>query len=152
MGGGLVSGCEAGLPAEPGVSTSGTADPGDTATAGDPPEDPDLLLLGQLRAELEAVWRSAQRVRGGPGAAHARTARELLGAQRRVLREVGATDTTPPRPGAPGIGRLIVLERRLQASYRRGALAAQSGSFARLLAAMSAGIAQLLTTVPEDLG
>lgn len=144
-----LAGCDLTDPGTPGASPTPT-----------PAADPDAALVDAVRAELDELFvlvstlsDRSPRLRGplaGLLAAHT--------AHRAVLAEDGATEdraTEPPPTTVPGGDPAelwaMVVPREQQASARLvdWAVAAQSGTLARLLASMAAGIsAHLAAAVP----
>ena len=119
------------------------------------PEGPDVALaarvLGDERAMLERVQAT---VRRHPGlAAAVAGARSAHRAHVALLAEAVPSGTTPsgtptprgpqvPSRPAPALSALARAEERLAAAGRDGAVASQSGAFARVLASMAAAAAQ----------
>jgi hypothetical protein len=137
----LVAGCDADEPASTTPSPSAT----ESST---PPADPDVALVDEVVAELDtliAFTEAAALDRPGIGAWPAAFAR-LHRAHRDVLTD-DELDTTSPRirGTAPAVLRQVAnRERAAQRRLADWAVAAESGPLARLLASMSAAVAQQL--------
>ena len=147
VGGALVlAACDAG---DPGATPSPTPFPSTAATSA-APDDPDQALVDQVVAELDELIAftaaAAARRRTGPWPAAFET---LHRAHRDVLTDDALDEATPPeirgsaKEVAQQVGRR---ERRAQQQLAEWALAAQSGPLARLLASMSAALAQQLAS------
>jgi hypothetical protein len=150
----LAAGCDGG---ENGDSTGGSEpSTGSDAptTAGSPDravEDPDRALvrtaLVDERRQLERVeasrsrHRQLRRVLAGAAAVH-RSHVQLLA--KALDGDDAAVDPAPAVPGSPARALRDVRagERRLAGDHTRTAMAARSGTFAQLLAAMAAAAAQ----------
>jgi hypothetical protein len=127
--------------------------PGDGATRAG---DPDAALLGQVLAELgEVSGLVAAASRLAPLRAPMRALGELHAAHLAALAGRPATGRSPaPAFDGPGEALGRVRARELQAQRRLAAwsVAAESGALARLLASMSAGVAQHLAQLPAGAG
>lgn len=132
---GGLSGCDVGDPDRPGASA-------------EPAPDPDGELLDRARTEVDEVLAlvaalTARHRRMAPGL------RDLLAlhtAHRVVLAESGTPTATPTSAGLSGAPDelwtlLLLREHTLQRRLAAWAVQASSGTLARLLASMSAGIA-----------
>lgn len=133
-----------------------TGTPAGAATAAPEQEtddDPDVRLLEELLGDVEASWalvaataRRHRRLRPPLGplvdlhAAH----RELLGEATGSTGEPRASGRGPAVPRDPTAALAAVRRREesLARALTEGAVVAESGSFARVLASMSAGVAQ----------
>lgn len=148
---GGLSGCDIGDPARPGASPGAT-----------PAADPDEELLDRARAEVDAALAlvaalSRHRRMATPLApllalhtAH----RAALAGDERASATPGETPAPPTLSGTPGelwtmlLAREGTLQRRLAAA----AVEASSGTLARLLASMTAGIAAHVAAARADPG
>jgi hypothetical protein len=129
---------------------------GDRGAAGAAAEqDPDAALVDEVLAELTAlsgltasVARYVPALRGP-----ARALEDLHRAHREVLGDAVPTPAPAagPRPPAAAPALLLLRRRELRAQRRLvdWSVAARSGALARLLASMSAGIAQQVAALPE---
>jgi hypothetical protein len=139
----------------PGAEPS-TTSPTSTTTATEPAEDADAALVDDVVAELdELIAFTAAAAAARPEIAAWPTAFERLHrAHRAVLSDDTGQAEQPAVTGTPqAVVRLVT--RREQAAQRRLAdwsLAAQSGPLARLLASMSAAVAQQLAIPPTASG
>lgn len=148
---GGLSGCDIGDPARPGASPGAT-----------PAADPDEELLDRARTEVDAALALVTAL-----SRHGRMATPLapLLAMHTAHRDALAGDDTPtetptgtPAPpslsGAPGElwTMLLARERTLQRRLAVSAVEASSGTLARLLASMSAGIAAHVAAARADAG
>jgi hypothetical protein len=128
---------------------------GTTAPATTPEVDPDDALVDQVVAELDEVLLTVTALAG-----HRKLA-EPLGpflalheAHRAALPE-GVPTVDPPLPQGSvqeQYARLLRRERESGARLAGWAVEAESGTLARLLASMSAGIAAHVTAAPAALG
>ncbi len=149
---GLVAGCDL----DPGDSaTSPTPAATSAAAPAGPPDDATLVEqtlvdLGETSALLAAVT-----------ARFPRLATTLVGlealhsAHRETLGGAGPTpvgDAGDPVDARQALGLVRARELRLQNRLADGAVAADSGALARLLACMSAGVAQQLAVLPGTPG
>jgi hypothetical protein len=144
LGGALfVAGCDADDPA-----SAPSATPEDTTPT---PEDPDLALVDEVVAELDALIAFTS----GAAAARPRISawpaafETLHRTHRAVLTDDEAEDTTPARVrgSAPEVvARVTRREEKAQRRFADWAITAQSGQLARLLASMSAAVAQQLSS------
>lgn len=149
---GLVAGCDL----DPTGTPTGPATAATTATAPDDAPD-DATLVEQTRRDLgeAAVLLTAVTTRfprlGSTLAGFA----ELHAAHREIL---GGPETTPQgdvgdlADARQALGWVRSRELRLQNRLADGAVAAGSGALARLLACMSAGVAQQLAVLPTTPG
>lgn len=144
---GGISGCDIGDPARPGAS------PGATPVA-----DPDEELLDRARTEVEAALALVAAL-----SRHRRMATPLAPllalhtAHRAALAGEGTptgTPSPPPLSGSPGElwTLLLARERTLQRRLAGASVDASSGTLARLLASMSAGIAAHVAAARADGG
>jgi hypothetical protein len=152
---GGLSGCDIGDPARPGASPGAT-----------PAADPDEELLDRARTEVDAALALVTAL-----SRHGRMATPLapLLALHTAHRDALAGDDTPtetptetptgtPAPpslsGAPGElwTMLLARERTLHRRLAVSAVEASSGTLARLLASMSAGIAAHVAAARADAG
>ena len=138
LGLGVVAGCDFDPPGD-----------GVPAGASRPVEDPDSALVAQVVRELtrvaDLVAATGARSRGlRAPLAELRALHVAHGAA------LGATiETTTRAAGRPGtLVAVRTQERRLQSRLADSSVAAESGALARLLASMSAGVAQALTQLP----
>ena len=148
----LTSGCDLDPRAEPGPPAPTTGAPTDPAA------DADLVLLDDVRAGVGTALALVEATRRRHP-----TLRPLLRplalahrAHDAVLADAGrgsdgAQDPAPPVRGDPGraLSALRGRETRLQRDLSDAAVQAGSGGFARVLASMSASVAQHLTLLPE---
>jgi hypothetical protein len=135
----------------------GSDDPGSApATAADP-DDPDTGLVADVVDDLVATLTLVEAARHRHGSLRRQLA-ELAKVHRAHLEALGSSER-PDRPGprraADADAALALVQRREQ--RLRGLLAdraveAQSGRLARLLASMSAAVAQQLAVLPLDRG
>ena len=125
------------------------SEPSDGSPTGDGPSDPDAALVGTLRSELLAMVTVATQAATSPDVTTAvRTT--LVDLASLHLAHADALALTPSASSTPG--RAVVLpwpkvrarERRLQNRLADASVAARSGALARLLASMSAAVAQHL--------
>jgi len=148
--GGLLVG--AGCDADESAS-SATPTPTSTTPA---PEDPDQALVDEVVAELDALIAfneaaAAARPAIGPWPA---AFASLHRAHRAVLSDEGFSATAPQiRGNARAVGRQVTSrEQDAQRRLADWAVAAESGPLARLLASMSAAVAQQLAAPPRGVG
>lgn len=149
---GLVAGCDPGPTGTPTDSSTATA----TAAAPEGAPDDSTLLeqtrrdLGEAAVLLTAVTTRFPRL-GSTLAGFA----ELHAAHRETL---GGAETIAPgdvgelADARQALGWVRSREQRLQNRLADGAVAADSGTLARLLACMSAGVAQQLAVLPASPG
>ncbi|HEV7876420.1 MAG TPA: hypothetical protein VGP00_07075 [Nocardioides sp.] len=147
-----VSACDVARPAgRPGDAAPG-APFGDGATRGG---DPDTALLARVLAELgEVSGLVAAASRLAPLRAPMRALGELHAAHLAALAGRPATGASPaPAFEGPGeaLGRVRAREQQAQRRLAAWSVAAESGALARLLASMSAGVAQHLAQLPAVL-
>lgn len=144
----VVAGCDADDPAS---TPSPTAE-----TTTQTPDDPDEALVDEVVAELDALIAfneaaAAARPAIGPWPTAFAT---LHRAHREVLSDEGFSATAPQiRGNARAVGRQVTS--REQAAQRQLAdwsVAAESGPLARLLASMSAAVAQQLSAPARGVG
>jgi hypothetical protein len=149
LGGALaLAGCDAQDPSSEPSATS-TPSAGQAArTATERPEDPDAALVDEVVAELDELiaFTAAASRRPGAGRRPARAFERLHRLHREALTD---GDAEPPEGRFAFQGRDVVqlVTRRETAAQRQlatWAVAAESGPLARLLASMSAAIAQQL--------
>jgi hypothetical protein len=117
------------------------------------PGDPDTGLVETVADDIAATWQLVESLRRR----HDSLRRPLSGVARiheANLQALGS-DARPGRKPAPGgnarqaLARLKARELRHQRLLADQAVAAQSGRLARLLASMSAAVAQQLAELPE---
>jgi hypothetical protein len=143
VGVGVLAGCDL-----------GSDDPASSQAPSAAPEDPDSGLVEQVGEDvaatlllIESLRRRHASLRGPLGElARVHEAHlEVLGSRRRSGRR-------PPRTNsaAQALTTLSTREKRHQRFLADRAVAAQSGRLARLLASMSAAVAQQLTLLPEE--
>lgn len=119
-----------------------------------PAEDPDAALVDAVLAELgELSALVAAATRFAPLRASMRALAGLHAAHREALEGEPATGRSPEAfPGpAEALRRVRVREQQAQRRLADWAVAAESGALARLLASMSAGVAQQLAVLPAVL-
>jgi hypothetical protein len=159
--GGALGGCqdgfstrEAGAPAATDPSTSGAPAGSEAPTAaGSDETDPDVRLLGERVADVEAMSALV----AATAARHRRLRPQLRplvalhDAHRAVLDDAGDPSgaARPRRPQVPrsaeaALAEVLRREERHAATLAGSAVEASSGGFARLLASMSASVTQLL--------
>jgi hypothetical protein len=163
-GGLLVTGTLALAGCQSGADPADTSTPTGAATAAPEAEaddDPDVRLLDDLVGEVEDTWalvvatgRRHRRLR-----APLRPLADLHVAHREVLGEAtgsagearsrGRGGASVPRDRTAALDAVGGREERLARTLAEGAVVAESGSFARVLASMSAGVAQHLAEVPR---
>lgn len=146
LGLGAVAGCDLG-------SSTGDADPSAGATV-----DPDVGLVHDVLAEIAAVAGLVSSV----GAAHAPLGDPMAALGRMHDAHAAALDAAPPSTAsasAPGFANAAAAlravrrrEQRLEHQLVDWSVAARSGALARLLASMSAGVAQHLAVLPRTVG
>lgn len=151
-----ATGCRLDRSADPaGPATGSTsASPGGGSPAPRDP-DPDTALVAEVLVELaDLTLLTAAIARRFP--ALREPAREL-GRLHRAHREALGEEVVPddqgvgprPRDAAAALAVLRSRELRTQRRLADWSVAAQSGALARLLASMSAGVAQHVTTLPR---
>jgi hypothetical protein len=146
---GAVAGCDLDPPG------GNTRQPAATA-----PEDPDVALVEKVLAELTHLTDLVSTVRARfPRLREPLTTLEALHVgHREILGDEAATRPSrgDRRAEAVGPGEALALvrgrERRAQNLLADWSVAAESGALARLLACMSAGVAQQLATLPAAAG
>lgn len=113
-------------------------------------EDPDQLLVGEVVDDLAQVLLLVQAARR-----HAETRKLLLPLQQLHAAHLDVLEAAPVDPGSAepeGVGRqyrrVLSRERALQERLADASVAALSGALARLLASMSAAVAQHLAVLP----
>lgn len=151
-----LSGCDVGDLGLPGGSPS--QDPADepSGTAASDRQDDDVALLEEVRAELDELVALTSGLRRRPLLRRSTQAlADLHVAHRSVLSEESSDPTPAPTPSAPAgdpgelWAMLLRREREAQRRLAGWAVGAQSGTLARLLASMAAGIAAHLAAAPE---
>jgi hypothetical protein len=165
LGGGVVilTGCESRTPAatpsgspndlgtpSPTVPPTGSASSSASSSAGVLPETADRLRVGRALASTEALLAGLVALRRPDGTA---ALAAMHTAHRTVLLDLLGTPGSPlPAAPLPALHRAEVplREAGLQAELVSAALTAEDGLVARLLASMSAGIAQHLMTLPPS--
>ncbi|MGZ5398857.1 MAG: hypothetical protein ACXWDM_02510 [Nocardioides sp.] len=140
-----VTGCDAVAPSPPAESGPGNSSPEQTV---DSPADPDEALVAEVRADLT---RASVTVTSALGAQPGLRS-ELAPFGTLHSRHLQALDSDRPRGRRPIRGSAAAVraevrnqEARLEAALAAGALSAQSGPLAALLASMSAAVAQQLS-------
>jgi hypothetical protein len=157
-----VSACDLGQPVDRPADTTGAAagtssgEPSGTssAPASSAGDDPDAALvdevLGEL-AQLSSLVAGAARI--APLRASMRALGELHAAHREALGDERGTEP-PARRGFPGpaeaLRQVRAQEQRAQRRLADSSVAAESGALARLLASMSAAVAQQVATLPAS--
>ncbi len=127
--------------------------PTETAPTPTAPDDGDSQLVATVTAELLELAALVARTRADhpglvPATEHLRALHaahlELLGS------EAGVAPAAPRSPAKPGaaLSALRARERRARSQLADWSVAAESGALARLLASMSAGVAQQLAAWP----
>jgi hypothetical protein len=116
--------------------------PAGAPTASAPPADADTTLVADVVAEIGAALALADAVR--------RPYRKAYRPLARLHRaHLDLLDGEPPEPGAPTTAAAArAREEQLQVSLAEAAGRAGSGELARVLASMSAAVAQQLATLP----
>lgn len=138
-----LSGCDLSDAEQPGASSS-------SPSASDPDEsllDEVLAALGAITAYVEGARRRQRRLQP-----HAEVLLAMHAAHRGALGDV--TDVAPEKPDTTTPldeqwSVVVAREKALQARLAGWAVDAQSGTLARLLASMSAGIAAHLAAAPS---
>jgi hypothetical protein len=132
----------------------GSDDPGSAPTPAADPDDPDTGLVAEVVDDLVATLGIVEAVRH-----RQRSLRRQLGELAQVHRahlEALGSNERPDRPGprTAGADAALALVRRREQRHQRlladRAAQAQSGRLARLLASMSAAVAQQLAVLPLD--
>jgi hypothetical protein len=131
----------------------GSDDPGSDRAPSAEPDDPDTGLVETVADDIVATWQLVESLRRR----HESLRRPLSGVARlhEAHLEALGSDARSGRRPAPGgnarqaLARLRARELRHQRLLADQAVAAQSGRLARLLASMSAGVAQQLALLPE---
>jgi hypothetical protein len=132
----------------------GSDDPDSAPTPSSGPDDPDASLVEDVADEVAATLLLVETLRRRHGSlrrplgglAHVHDAHlEVLGASRRSERK-------PPPTSNAGEAQVMLRARELrhQRLLADRAVAAQSGRLARLLASMSAAVAQQLAVLPAE--
>jgi hypothetical protein len=143
----LVAGCD--LDDADSAPRSGSST--DTPT---PAADPDAALVDSALDEMRSLWALVDDL----GDAYPRLARSMHQLRRMHTAHIEALDgELPSHPGgatvstvpSQPISTVRRAETRLQRNLVDSAMAAQSGTLARLLASMSAAISQQLATLPK---
>lgn len=143
--GALLSGCDVGDPAPPGESP-----------AVDAGADPDGALVGDVRAELDELWALTSALHAAVPSLQP-SLEALLAmhvAHREALRDPDGSSAPPapsqaPRGDAVELWSLVVARERSARRRLAGwAVEARSGTLARVLASMAAGIAAHLAAAP----
>ena len=149
-------GAPGGAPGTGSASASGTGPgtrsdtPAATAT-----EDPDAALVDRVLAELGEVSALVSAAAGfAPLRASMRTLHGLHAAHRDALEGGPLTGPSPEAFAGPAeaLRRVRAREQQTQRRLADWAVAAESGALARLLASMSAGVAQELAVLPAKAG
>lgn len=132
----------------------GSDDPGSSPPPASDPDDPDTGLVAEVTDDLLATLALVEAVRHRHGSLR-RQLGELAKVHRAHLAVLGSHEK-PDRPGprtADATGALALVRKREQRHQRLltdRAVQAQSGRLARLLASMSAAVAQQLAVLPLD--
>jgi hypothetical protein len=132
----------------------GSDEPGSTPAPAADPDDPDTGLVADVVDDLTATLAVVEAVRHRHGSLR-RQLGELAKVHRAHLEALGSherPDRSRPR-AADADGALALVRRREQRHQRLladHAMQAQSGRLARLLASMSAAVAQQLAVLPPD--
>ena len=110
--------------------------------------DPDVALVEDVVAQVTRTWAAV--VSAGLGARLARLQR-MHEAHLEVLGATPVKQTAPPSgPEPKRYQRVLGREQRLQSDLATAAVEARSGALARLLASMSAAVAQHLAVLPRS--
>ena len=123
--------------------------PAPSAGSSSPPPDADAVLVERVVAETTSVLALVEGVRRVD-----RAAVEALAAMHRA--HLPLLGVEPPAPAADAgarrarLARVRAREEGLQQLLAESALAAGSGALARVLASMSAGVAQHLAVLPPE--
>ena len=131
----------------------GSDDPSSGPAPSAEPDDPDTGLVETVTDDIVATWQLVESLRRR----HDSLRRPLSTVARihEAHLEALGSDVRPGRRQAPGgnarqaLARLKARELRHQRLLADQAVAAQSGRLARLLASMSAAVAQQLALLPE---
>jgi hypothetical protein len=155
----VVSACDVTQPMDHSGGASGPGPAGASGTrsgtpAPSPTEDPDAALVERVLVELgevSALVSAAARL--APLRASMRTLGELHAAHRDALDGGPVTGRSPAAftGAAEALRRVRAREQQTQRRLAGWAVAAESGALARLLASMSAGVAQQLAVLPTVL-
>jgi hypothetical protein len=140
----VLAGCEGSDP--PAAAPSPTSSP-TTATSEAAPDDPDEALVATVVAELDELIAFTSAASKRPGTGSAPKAFERLHRLHREVLAEGADEPPRGRFSLQGrdVARLVARrETAAQRQFATWAVAAESGPLARLLASMSAAIAQQL--------
>jgi len=130
-------------------------------SAGSPTEDPDLALVDRVSGELTELLAlvTAVGARFGSLERRLRPFRELhqahleaLDASSQAAPPSGSAAPAVPHAPAAAMRQLLARERRGHERLTEAAVAAASGQLARLLASMSAGVAQRLAVTTGSVG
>jgi hypothetical protein len=157
-----VSACDLAQPADPAGDASGAASPTPSGEAAGAPsgngsasaEDPDAALVDEVLADLGEL---AALVAAGSRFAPLRAPMRALAALHAAHLE--ALDGEPAGQQSPGVRfagpaealrQVRVREQQAQRRLADWSVAAESGALARLLASMSAGVAQHLVVLPAS--
>ena len=132
----------------------GSGDPVSGPRPSAEPDDPDAALVETVADDVVATWQLVESLRRR----HDSLRRPLAGLARvheAHLKALGSTTRPDRRPAQGGSARQAVVllrarELRHQRLLANRAVAAQSGRLARLLASMSAAVAQQLAVLPEE--
>jgi hypothetical protein len=139
----MLAGCDLGSD-DPGSAPAPTADP----------DDPDTGLVAEVVDDIAATLAIVEAVRHRHGSLR-RQLGELAKVHRAHLEALGSNER-PDRPGprTADAGAALALVRKREQRHQRlltdRAVEAQSGRLARLLASMSAAVAQQLAVLPLD--
>jgi hypothetical protein len=147
----VVSACDVTQPTDHSGAASG---PRSGTPAPTPTEDPDAALVDRVLVELgEVSALVAAATRFAPLRASMRTLGELHAAHRDALDGGPVTGRSPAAfaGAAEALRRVRAREQQTQRRLAGWAVAAESGALARLLASMSAGVAQQLAVLPTAL-
>ena len=148
LGGALaLAGCDA-LDSSAEPTTNSTPSAGEALeTTNEPSEDPDAALVDEVVAELDELIAFTSAASERPGTGPVPKAFERLHRLHRDVLADGADEPPRGRFSLQGrdVGRLVTRrETAAQRQFATWAVAAESGPLARLLASMSAAIAQQL--------
>ena len=136
----------------------GSDEPGSAPASAKGHEDPDAALVSNVVDDLVATLTLVESVRHRHGSLR-RQLGELAKVHQAHLEALGSSgrsDRRGPRAAAASADAALALVRRREQRHQRfmadRAVDAQSGRLARLLASMSAAVAQQLAVLPLDKG
>jgi hypothetical protein len=139
----------------PGAPSASASDAPSGTPAATPSADPDTALVDRVLTELAEVSALvAAATRFAPLRASMRTLAELHAAHRDALDGEPVAGRSPAAFAGPAeaLRRVRAREQQTQRRLADWALTAESGALARLLASMSAGVAQQLAVLPARAG